>query len=234
MNQLYEVQPLPIRDTVNESHQLAIQAYAEAGTWFDSATRSAILKETRAADRCELCQKRKSALSPYAVDGEHDTVTGLPASVVEVIHRIKTDSGRITQSWFQKMIDTGLSQEEYIEIVGLVSTAIILDSFATGMGCELLQPPDPVAGEPTKEKSPGVVDDGAWVPLMAAVQEPTEVILPSVPNIFRAMGLVPAAVSHFFGVMRAHYALANLDFDITRSQTELIASRVSSLNQCFY
>ena len=41
-------------------------------------------------------------------------------------------------------------------------------------------------------------------------------------------------VAHFFGVMRAHYALANLDIEINRSQTELIASSVSSLNQCFY
>ena len=124
MNQLYEVQPLPIRSTVNESHQLAIQGYAEPGTWFDGAARTAILKETRAADSCPLCQKRKAALSPYAVSGEHTKATDLPDNLVEVIHRIKTDSGRITRSWFKKVIDSGLGEEEYIEIVGLVSTSV--------------------------------------------------------------------------------------------------------------
>ena len=231
---IYNTHPNAIRPTLRDSHQQAINTYAEAGTWFDGATRIAILKESRAADECKLCATRKEALSPYAVDGEHDTVTELPGNIVEVIHRIKTDSGRVTHTWFKQMIESGMSQEEYIEIVGLVATAIILDSFSTGIGCELLQPPAAISGEPTKQSNPGVFDGGAWVPMLDAEQEQTELELPSSPNIFRAMGLVPATIGHFFGVMRAHYALADLDFEINRSQTELIAARVSSLNQCFY
>ena len=89
-------------------------------------------------------------------------------------------------------------------------------------------------GRLAAKSNPGVFDGGAWVPMLEVEQEPTELELPSSPNIFRAMGLVPATIAHFFGVMRAHYALADLDFEINRSQTELIAARVSSLNQCFY
>jgi hypothetical protein len=231
---LYTVQTLPIRPGINASHQQAIDAYAAPGTWFDATTRIAILKESRSAHTCQLCHERKQALSPYSVSGEHSTATPLAPDIVDVIHRLKTDSGRMTQSWLNKTIESGLSREEYIEIVGLVSTSIILDSFAKGLGVDLLEPPAPVAGEPTRELNPGVFDGGAWVPLLVVEQTPTDVELPSSPNIFRAMGLVPGAIGHFFGVMRAHYALADLDFDITRSQTELIAARVSSLNQCFY
>ena len=216
------------------SHADGIAAYSKAGSWFSGAERLSILKEARDASNCSLCAKRKEALSPYSLSGDHDSATDLPDNIVEVIHRVQTDSGRLTESWFKSVIDTGLSQAAYIEIVGAVSTAIILDSFARGIGVEPIEPGNASDGEPDRTVNESVFDGGAWVPLFDLPQEMTETGLPSSPNIFRAMGLVPTAIAHFFGVMRAHYALADLDFAINRSQTELIAARVSSLNQCFY
>ena len=231
---LYQDQSLPIRESIALSHPEGISAFAKAGTWFTGAQRLAMLSEARQAHRCSLCDRRKAALSPYSEKGEHDSHGDLSDNIVEVVHRLKTDSGRVTQSWFKSIIETGLSAEEYIEIVGLVATSIIIDGFATALGSELLQPGDSVAGEPDRTTNEDVFDGGAWVPMLNLAQEMTETGLPSGPNIFRAMGLVPSAIQHFFGVMRAHYALADLDFAISRSQTELIAARVSSLNQCFY
>ena len=231
---VYQDQSLPIRESIALSHSAGISAFAKAGTWFTGEQRIAILAEARQAHGCGLCDRRKAALSPYSEKGEHDSRGDLPDNIVEVIHRLITDSGRITQSWFTSMLETGLSSEEYIEIVGVVSTSIILDSFALALGAELLEPGDPVAGEPDKTTNDYVFDGGAWVPLLNLAQEMTDTGLPTAPNILRAMGLVPSAIQHFFGVMRSHYALADLDFAINRSQTELIAARVSSLNQCFY
>jgi len=34
--------------------------------------------------------------------------------------------------------------------------------------------------------------------------------------------------------MQSHYNLTDLDFEISRSQVELVAARVSSFNDCFY
>ena len=230
----YQEQALPVRNEVASSHQAAIEAYAQPGTWLDAETRIAILNETRAATACQLCQDRKSALSPYAVSGVHGSVTKLPDNIVEVVHRVTTDSGRMTLSWFKDTLESGLSQQAYVEIIGLVSTSLIIDSFSKALGCELAEPPEPVAGEPSKESNPDVVDDGAWLPMLDVEQNPTELELPTSPNIFRAMGLVPGAIAHFFSVMRSQYSLTRYDISLSRSQVELIAARISSLNQCFY
>lgn len=231
---LYQDQVLPVRESIARSHAEGIAAFSRAGSWFSGLERRAILKEARCASDCSLCARRKAALSPYAPQGVHDSMGELSLPVIEVIHRIKTDSGRLTETWFNSVVNAELSCAAYVEIVGAVATSIILDSFAVALGSNLVEPGEVEAGEPDRELNQNVFDGGAWVPLYDLPQEMTETGLPTSPNIYRAMGLVPSAIGHFFGVMRAHYALADLDFAISRSQTELIASRVSALNQCFY
>ena len=230
----YSDQTLPVREVVATSHEAAIAAYSQPGTWLDAETRTAILEEVRHAPNCPLCQKQKAALSPYAIDGVHDSATNLPDNIVEVIHRICTDSGRLTGKWFGKVVESGLTPEEYIEVVGLTATAIIIDSFSDALGVDKAVAPKPCEGEPSRELNPAVVEAGAWVPIMDVEQAETDLGLPSVPNIARAMGLVPAAVEHFFSVMRSQYSLTEYETSLTRAQIELIASRVSSHNQCFY
>ncbi len=232
---MYEAQSFPIRDALQTGHEAALQVFLTTGTWFCAKDRLAILAESRLAANCTLCEARKNALSPYGLDGEHDSPGDLPANVVEVIHRIMTDSGRLTGRWFKSVMATGLCAEEYVENVGLVAMGIILDSFATGIGVAPLNPEGtPSAGEPNKEKNPDVIDGGAWLPLMQAPKDEPEVGLPSVPNIARAMGLVPLAVQQFFSLMRCHYGLDKMNFELQRIQVELIAARVSSYNDCFY
>ncbi len=58
--------------------------------------------------------------------------------------------------------------------------------------------------------------------------------LPVVPNIVRAMGLVPKAVELFFGTFRPHYALKGIKLSLSQAQAEYVASRVSAMNKCFY
>ncbi len=223
-----------VRPRIIESHDKAIAAFSEPGTWLEARTKTAILKERRVASQCTLCQARKSALTPYSVEGNHDYVTDLPAEIIEVVHRVTTDSGRLTKRWFDELMQSGMRAEVYIEIVGLVATSLIIDSFSEMLGQELAKPTEPQQGLPSKVKNSKVIEQGAWVPLLDVPQEPTEVELPTAPNIFRAMGLVPAAIEHFFSVMRAHYSLTEFDISLSRPQVELIAARVSALNQCFY
>ena len=219
---------------VDESHSEAVRLFGQAGTWLNAETRTAIWVEARNATSCTLCASRKQALSPYALKGDHDTCTDLPPNIVEVVHRIKKDSGRLTKRWFDEQIDTGLSREEYIETLSLVATSIILDSYSKAMGLPDYKIPNPQAGEPSRISNPEIIDEGAWLPITKAEQQLEDHGLPNVPNIARAMGMVPSGMMHFFGAMRAHYSLAGDDFGISRSQVELIAARVSSHNECFY
>lgn len=231
---LYDSQALPVRHRIREAHEAAINRFAEPGTWLDSGSRVAILLETRAARSCPLCLERKGALSPYTVKGNHQAQTRLTSDLVEVVHRITMDSGRLTRSWYQEITDAGISPETYVEVVGLVATSIILDSFGAALGAELAEPPVAKRGEPSRESNPDVIDAGAWVPILDLEQKETDLEIPTAPNIFRAMGLVPSAIEHFFSVMRSQYSLTEYEITLGRSQIELLAARVSSLNQCFY
>jgi hypothetical protein len=223
-----------VPENVRSSHDLAVGLFGQAGTWLTASIRTAVWAEARNAPACTLCRDRKQAISPYALKGKHDICTQLSENIVEVVHRIKNDSGRLTKRWFDEQIEAGLSREEYIEILSLVATSIILDSYATAMGLPDYSIPSPQPGEPTKVLNPEVIDEGAWLPITKAKQTVEDHGLPNVPNIARAMGLVPSGMMHFFGTMRAHYSLSGDDFGISRSQIELIAARMSSHNECFY
>ena len=228
---------LPIRAEISNSHRVAINSYCQAGTWLDAATREKILDEYRFANQseCELCTLQKEALSPYSVMGEHDRATDLSASIVDVVHRVTRDSGRLTERWFREKLGSGLSEGTYIEVLGCVATAIILDTFAMGIGTLKLSPEGELdMSEPSRIANPEVVKEEAWVPISQRTYELGPSGLPTVPNITRAMGLVPGAVQQFFSVMRSHYGLTEIASSLSRSQVELIAARTSSYNDCFY
>jgi alkylhydroperoxidase family enzyme len=204
-----------------------------------------MVEEIRHAARCLLCRERKEALSPYTIDGVHDTATALPDNVVEVIHRISTDSGRLREAWFDEIMATGLSDAAYVEIVGVIATTIGLDTFDRALGLPLRPIPTAKAGEPTRHRPSGARKTIAWVPTLAQ-----EDVGPEDPdpypgfepvNIHFAMSLVPEEVAGFFELDQALYlpqaAIRDLDNEyraLTHSQLELIAARVAALNQCFY
>jgi hypothetical protein len=235
----YQACGLPIPDDVVESHRTAFVALLETGTWFTAQKRQVILQEIRRAQSCKLCLQRREAASPNWVRGEHDTAAELPQHLIEIIHRIATDSGRLTHKWFKAVTATANAQE-YIEITGMLAILVILDSYARGLGMTPIEidrlrfPTD--TAEPTRETNAAVVDEGAWVPLMAVPKSEAQVTsgLPEVPNIVRAMGIVPLAVAQFFQIMRSHYGLQHMNSELSRPQIELIAARVSSYNDCFY
>ena len=129
----YQSCGLPIADNVVASHCTALVALLDTGTWFTAQQRQSILREIRRAQACKLCLQRREAASPNWVQGEHDAATELPKHFVEIIHRIATDSGRLTQKWFQEVTATA-SAQEYIEITGMLAMLVILDSYAHGLG----------------------------------------------------------------------------------------------------
>ena len=222
-----------IRKSISVAHRTALEEIARPGTWLDGWTRNQVILESRHSKDCALCQSRKKALSPYAIDGLHDTVSDLPIDYIEVIHRISSDSGRLTQSWFNRLLPE-MPAEVYIELLGIIACGVIMDTFAEGTGQELSPPLKARQGEPSRITNPNVIDAGAWLPILDVKNVPSNTGLPSTPNIARALGLVPTAIDLFFKVMRKHYSLSDMDFDLSRDQTEMLAARVSSLNQCFY
>ena len=235
---MYENHP-HVRDDLRTGHAQSWAELAKPGAFLTGATRIAVVREARAALDCPLCAERKAALSPFAVTGaEHATLvdTGelLDASIVDVIHRLRTDPGRLTRAWFDEIIAAGVGVGTYVEVVSVVTTTVIVDTLHRSLGLETPELPEPVAGQPSGETNLNAVDAGAWVPVMAGQQDLAETGLPTVPNIARAMGLVPSAVALFFRTFRPHYQLKDIQLTISQAQAEFVASRVSSLNECFY
>jgi alkylhydroperoxidase family enzyme len=236
----------PIRQDLAEAHRRAWAHVAGPGTWLTGAERVAVADETRRARGCGLCAERKAALSPYSVSGEHDHAGLLAAPLVDEIHRVTTDAQRLTRAWHESLLEQGLTVEAYVEALGVAVIVISVDRFhhAMGLAPELL--PEPRPGEPSHYRPPGTVSGEAWVPMLDTSQTgPAErELLPRIggrtAHVLRALSLVPDEVRAWFDLSAAQYLgidkMAGFDTGraIDRSQVELIAGRVSALNECFY
>lgn len=234
-----------VREDLSAAHDRAWARLARAGTWWTGAQRVAIAEEARHALGCALCSRRKNALSPYTVSGTHDTLGKLRPPVVEVIHRVRTDPGRLTNAWYESIIRAGLSEEQYVEAIGVIATVVAIDTFSRGIGALLRALPRPEPGEP-KRYRPRARQAAAWVPWLDPedLTEADAGIFPAgrpPANIHRAMSLVPDEVRGFFDIAEHQYlgGLAMRDFGkeyraISHAQIELIAGRVSAINGCEY
>jgi hypothetical protein len=236
---------LPLRRDLLESHEAAWRVIASPGTWLDGAQRLAVVAEIRHARACAHCTSIKAALSPNAVTGVHETTGLLGAAEVELIHRVVNDPGRLSESWAQSVLASGLTEGAYVEIVGLIAMVMVLDTCTAGLGLPYRSPPEAIAGAPTRYRPPGARTQAAWLP----ITEPEDVVegdgpmypSPKAGYIYRALSSVPQSMRDYWALANTHYLPGAIiyRFDqtvraITRPQTELLASRVSALHQCLY
>jgi hypothetical protein len=242
----YATVPIPVREDVPAAHRRAWQRLAQAGNWWTGVERVAIAAELRNAWQCSLCKARKAALSPYTIEGKHDSVSTLSESAVDVIHRVVTDPGRLTQAWFEKTMAAGeLTDAQYVEMIDVVVAVVSIDSFCRGIRVPLHPLPEPAAGEPSRYRPATAQLEAAWVPMIPVqgargAEADLWDAAGRVGNVIRALSLVPDAVRQLMDLSTAHYIprARFMDFtwerSLSRAQMELIAGRVSALRGCFY
>jgi len=241
----YSTALVPVRDDFAAAHTRFWKRLSSPGAWWTGAERVAIAAEVRQARHCALCQARCQALSPAAVEGEHDHHGTLPAAAVEVIHRVVTDPGRLSRKWCKDLLAAGLSAEQYVEIIGTLVAMISIDSFCRGIGVPLHALPQPQPGAPSYYRPPGAMQEDAWVPMIpvdrATGAEADLYSGQAVGNVVRALSLVPDEVRTLYDLSAVHYLSIGQVRDpsasagaLNRMQIELIAGRVSALRQCFY
>jgi hypothetical protein len=231
-----EIGSLPVPERFEQVHEQARGRFVSAGSFLDGATRRAIVEEARAARECGLCARRTEALSVAAVGGEHETVTELPSGLVELAHRVVTDSGRLSQAWFESVLASGVTREEYVEAAGLLGSSTIADTFAVALTGEPAVLGASEAGEPSGVSNTALVEVGAYVGLMDHEHPHPKFAGRPAPNICRALALVPSAIDEFWDLFMPHYQpMAEADgHEVGRSQIEFVAARTSALNECFY
>jgi hypothetical protein len=228
----YERAPVPVRADLPAAHARTWQRLACAGRWWSGAERVALAAEVRAAAGCRLCRERRDALSPGSVAGAHDASgRSLPAAAVEAAHRIATDPGRLSRRFYDDALAGGLSDGQYVELVGVVASVVSIDAFCRGLGVPLHALPEPEPGTPSRERPPGLGDCGAWVPMTPG----------GLGLVLRALSLAPEEVANQRELSAAHYMRAQDMIDLAhgtgaldRAQVELVAARISALRECFY
>jgi len=235
---------MKIREDLAQAQSRAWDRLGRPGTWLDAKTRIAVAEETRRAPGCRLCARRKASLSPYGVEGVHDSLGRLEENWLEAVHRIVSDPGRLTESWYRKIIASGIAESEYVEMVSVIAHVVAIDTFARALGVELRPLPSPKAGSPSRYRPAEVRKTDAWVPTLSWGQAGTkeaDLVSGPVSNIRRALTLVPDEARSFFDLAAHHYMSGPQMFDfskeyraITHAQIELVAARVSALNRCTY
>jgi hypothetical protein len=236
-----------MRSELSEAVTRAWQAVGASGVWWTGEERVSIAREARAARVCPLCSARKAAAIPQAVMGMHATATALSAPAIEAVHRIVSDPGRLSEAWFKRTTASGLSEEAYIELLGVVSVTTAVDTFDRALGAPLRGLPAAAEGQPSRRRPTGAKPGLGWMPMLA----PEDVTADDPPlytsggrsggNVHRALSLVPEAMMQFWDLFEPMYLYQSQmrDFGrefraITHAQIEMTAARVAVRNQCVY
>ncbi len=243
----YSQSNIPIREDLPQAYRRIWQMIAAPGNHWDGAARIAIAAESRCARTCQLCADRRQALSPNSVSGEHDRAADLPTVARDAVHRITTDPTRITAAWIRDCERDGLSQAQYVELLGIVVAVISIDAFHRAMGLPLETLPEPKGGEADGYVAPGAADHGAFVPMVMPqdLGEREQDLYDGrvrTGNVIAAMSLIPDSVRmlkilgdvQYIPTANVSNIAAKPDRALSRSQIELLAGRVSSLSECFY
>lgn len=215
---------------IEQAQHAAVESLVSPGDWLTGSQRRAAWLEARDAATNELDQQRKAALSPDAVKGRHEATANLSAAAVEVVHRTASDPGRLTRVWADEQI-AELGEEVYTELIGVAAAASVVDTFERAMGRGELALPDAVEGLPARVRPDDVGDIGAWV---------SQTTGPTIANVSRTLSLVPQTNAAWRDLVTTHYARGpefmnmSWSFPLTRPQTELVATRTTGLNECFY
>ncbi len=242
----YSNAPYPVREDIKQAHKTFWHNLANPGCWWDGTQRIAIAAEVRNAVDCEFCRQRKSALSPHTLSGKHNQNDILDQIAIDTIHQIVTDQGRITQTYVDNAARQGLTNEHYVELTGIVVAVFSIDEFNRALGIPPEAFPTAVTGNPSHYRPEHLSNDTGFVPMIpvnGAVGNEGD-LWPTgrSANVVRALTLVPNALRDWFSLASAQYlslaGMGNLIRDdnrsINRMQMELIAGRVSAINQCFY
>lgn len=219
--------------------------FGRPGTWWSGSERVAIASAARTSRSCRLCAERQGVLSPTALDGEHSGDERLPSPVVDAVHRIATDPGRLSKGWYETLLAAEVTPKQVVELTGILGILTIGDTLARAYDSPPSELPASVRGDPTRLRPEGAVVDEAWVPMVpddraegavALMYERVRRGAGFVFNVARALTLVPRELAGFFGIFLQSYATHGPPppGGLERPQMELLAATTSSINDCFY
>ncbi len=237
---LYADSSYPVREDIESVHEKQLEQFGAPGTWGTGAQRLAIAAEARNAGiEASLLQAPEKALAVSDVQ--------LPEIARRVVQRLAVSPKDVDEALYDEARAGGLSDAEYVEIVGLVARITDLDIFARGIGVPLRPLPPAQPGEPTRERPEAAVQEEAWAPTIPNPPEGGDEAAELYdgqpkPFIIRGMSLVPDEVRLHLEMEEVQYLPLRHIMEpnyqhhdgLSRAQAEVVAGRISALNECFY
>ena len=240
MNSLYSHSLIPVRPDLEAVHGSAMSSFSDTGTWFSGSERKEIVALAR-----RIRHREGLELLGFA---DEVTDISLPSAVIELIQRVACEAEEIGKDFYEKITSEGISVEQYVEVVGLVGRVVSVDTFCRALGFPMNALDVSRPGKPSATRPETAIVQHAWVPTIpsgkhggkdaAALYGDADFVA----NIFSALSLVPQEASLVMQLGSAQYVGAddfmNLEFrrceQFSRAQLELVAARISALNNCFY
>jgi alkylhydroperoxidase family enzyme len=202
---------LPVPAEIDDLIERCWNRFRSPGSSFDGAARSAIVAAARG-----------------------DTTAELSRPVAEAARRIHDEPATITLEWLDHLRADGLTDAEYVEVIGVVAQVRALDTFEFGVGRAVRPLPQPLDGEPISVETHGVSLDGGWIPTVGPAAPMSVLSLApaehdAMVDICEVLYLAPRGGDGF--TMGNQHVVRD---GLTRSQIEFVASRTSLINDCFY
>jgi len=163
-----------------------------------------------------------------------ETAPIISSSVAEAARRIHDEPATITLDWLDGLRSDGLTDAEYVEVIGLVAQVRALDTFEVGVGRTPRAIPEPIDGRPTDIEVPGATLDRGWIPTLGPASPMSVLSLApaehdAMVDISEVLYLAPRGGDGF--TMGNQHVVRD---GLTRSQIEFVASRTSLINDCFF
>lgn len=238
---LYADSNYPVPPDIDALHSEEIDSFAAPGTWGSAAQRTAIAATVRAA-------RAEAGIQESIGDEALCDAVDLPAPAKRLAREVALGGINVDREYCQQVQAEGVTEGAYVEIVGVASRLVNLDVFARGLGVPARALKAPVEnGTPTFERPDDVADEGfftASVPNLPHGGETAKALYGDEPagNILRTLSLVPSEAKLLIRLVGQQYLrgqpIMNFDWGwdgaLTRAQIEIVATKISAHNQCFY
>lgn len=205
----FALSPVPIRDDVRRTYRNIWEHFALPGPTMDAGQRSVLLAAARSGRSEHVAPTDSSALMRFAA-----TLYADPAAVNESTVRDAADEA---------------GDAATTETVGLVAMLSAVDGAHRALGVTLEPLPVPLPGPATENITKGLKRRRTHLPMPSG----------AIPS---ALDLVPEVAKAYRDSFGAQYMteseMAFSDFaripGLNRAQIELVSSRTSFINECFY
>jgi len=202
--------PTPVRDDIPQSFRSVWETVSEPGPVLTAHQRNAVLTAAR------------------RTTDEQPANIGVPRTLCDLGRALYSTPGAVDGDLVHAASEDA-DHPATVEVIGLVAMLAAVDGFHHAFGVDLAPLPEPRAGDPTGRIAEGLTPRRTHVPMPQGAIPVALDLLPDVGVTYRSL---------FGPLYMTDAEMASPTFSrepgLNRAQLEVVSSRTSLLNECFY